>query len=122
MKWFLGILTLVGIAMVVFVPPGVPQLAQRQALYENAPPMLPMTFRHNNHFDVACATCHHEFVDGTTGLPCIACHATEAKVAPMLEDQFHTLCRTCHVRERSSGKPSGPTRSCLDCHLPDSEF
>lgn len=122
MKWILVALMLIGIALVVLGPPGAPKSAERKKPFENADPLLPMTFAHSDHFDVACATCHHEFVDGTAGLPCIACHATDAKVAHMLEQQFHSLCRTCHVREQASGKPSGPTRSCLDCHLPGSGF
>lgn len=122
MKWLLAALLLTGIALVIYVPPWSDQSARREIRFDHAEPMLPMTFTHNDHFGVACATCHHEFVDRTAGLPCIACHVTDTKVAPLLEQQFHTLCRTCHIEKQKVGKPSGPTRSCIDCHLPDTGF
>ncbi len=122
MKGILAILLLLAVALVVLGPPFASVSADRAALFENGEPILPMTFAHNDHFRVACATCHHEFVDGTGGLPCIACHATDKQVAHRFEEQFHTLCRSCHVREQALGKPSGPTRQCADCHLPDTAF
>ncbi|WP_424987506.1 cytochrome c3 family protein [Microbulbifer sp. S227A] len=122
MKGILAILLLIGTALVVLGPPFAPVSANRVQLFEDGEPILPMTFAHNDHFGVACATCHHEFVDGTTGLPCIACHSTDRTVAHLFEHQFHTLCRSCHMREQAAGKASGPTRRCIDCHLPDSAF
>lgn len=122
MKWVLLVVILIGVALVVLGPPGAPSSAKRETMFETARPLLPMTFAHADHFDVACATCHHEFVDGTAGLPCIACHATDEKVAYLFEHQFHTLCRSCHVQEQALGNASGPTRRCVDCHLPDDAF
>lgn len=81
-----------------------------------------MTFAHADHATEPCATCHHNFVDGITGLACISCHLTDSKVAHLFEAQFHTLCRTCHVEERAAGRDSGPTRHCITCHMRDNEF
>lgn len=81
-----------------------------------------MTFVHDDHLGVSCATCHHEFVDGTTGSSCLNCHVQDPEVAPLLEQQFHTLCRSCHVEKEAAGEASGPTRRCIACHLPDDQF
>ena len=81
-----------------------------------------MTFVHGDHRGIPCASCHHEFVDGTTGSTCIDCHVTDPNVSPHLEAQFHDLCRTCHLTERGAGKEAGPTRRCIACHLPDDQF
>ncbi|MFV0292250.1 MAG: cytochrome c3 family protein [Paracoccus sp. (in: a-proteobacteria)] len=111
-----------GVVLVIWGLPGI----GLSPLYETRPPQqtqtLPMTFRHNDHFIVPCTTCHHEFVDGRQDSPCLTCHITDVKVAPLLEEQFHTLCRDCHVTEHAQGTPSGPTRRCISCHLPDHEF
>ncbi len=122
MKALLAVLLLAGIGLVAFGPPGADPAARRDIRFAGAQPVLPMTFGHADHFAIACATCHHEFVDGTAGLPCLACHLTDAKVAPVLETQFHGLCRSCHLRERAGGDDSGPTRRCIACHLPDAQF
>lgn len=120
MKWGLLAALLLGAALVAFGPPGA--VAERAPRYGGTTPILAMTFAHSDHFAVvACKTCHHEFADRLMGLPCMTCHVTDAKVSGKLEEQFHTLCRSCHVEERAAGKPSGPTRRCIACHLPDDE-
>lgn len=122
MKRLLTALFVIGLALAAFGPPGPGPVARRAVLFGGDRPILPMTFVHNDHGSVPCASCHHEFVDGTVGASCINCHLTDPKVAPLLEAQFHALCRSCHVEENAAGKASGPTRSCIACHLPDDRF
>ena len=120
MKWWLLAILAVGIGIVLF---GLPGLTVRRAVLSGTEAtILPMTFAHNDHFSVPCADCHHEFVDGTSGPPCLACHVTDLSVAPLFEAQFHGLCRSCHEKEEAQNKPSGPTRRCLSCHVADTAF
>ncbi|UXU76519.1 MULTISPECIES: cytochrome c3 family protein [unclassified Paracoccus (in: a-proteobacteria)] len=81
-----------------------------------------MRFGHDDHLGLPCAGCHHEFVDATTGPPCLTCHVTDVKVSPLLREQFHQLCQSCHTETRTRGQASGPMRRCGDCHVPDTEF
>lgn len=122
MKRLLAALFLAGAILVITGPPWPVPTAKRAVFSGSGRPILPMTFIHNDHKGVSCTICHHEFVDGTTGLSCINCHLTDPKVAHLFETQFHDLCRTCHMDEQAAGKPGGPTRHCAACHLPDNQF
>ena len=122
MKWVLSGLFLLGLALVLGGPPPPVPRAERALVAGAGRPILPMTFGHDDHRGLNCATCHHEFVDGRGGSSCLDCHLTDATVAPLLEAQFHTLCRSCHETEQAAGKAAGPTRRCAACHLPDTRF
>lgn len=122
MKAYLAGLFLLGLALVVFGPPPPIPVAHRADITGAGHPILPMRFAHADHRPTPCATCHHEFVDGTMGTSCIHCHVTDPKVSARLERQFHDLCRTCHVTEQAAGKAAGPTRSCIACHIADDAF
>lgn len=87
--------------------------------YQSPIKILPMTFAHADHVAENCLVCHHNYNDSTGGGPCMYCHVTNPEVAPVLEDQFHTLCRSCHEDRQLEGKDAGPARRCLDCHLGD---
>lgn len=121
-KWLLATLFLLGSVLVALGPPPPFPTAHRDAYSGEGRPILPMRFVHDDHRGVPCATCHHEFVDRTTGSSCINCHVTDPQVSALLETQFHDLCRTCHAAERAAGKPAGPTRSCIACHRADDRF
>jgi hypothetical protein len=121
-KWLLAVLFLAGAALVVLGPPPPIPTARRAVVAGEGRPILPMTFFHDDHHGVPCATCHHEFVDHITGSSCINCHVTDPKVSARLEQQFHDLCRSCHLEERAAGRFGGPTRRCIACHLPDNRF
>ena len=41
------------------------------------------------------------------------------EVNALIEEQFHSLCRGCHVEQQRLGEESGPTRQCIDCHTAD---
>ncbi len=94
-----------------------PASAQYVAHPEGA--MLAVTFAHADHTEQNCVVCHHNFSDDTgTGL-CFDCHKTDPEVAPLIEEQFHDLCRGCHLEQQLAGDEHGPTRSCIDCHQRD---
>ncbi len=40
-------------------------------------------------------------------------------VWPLLENQFHDLCRGCHEEKAALGEDGGPPRECMACHLGD---
>lgn len=82
-------------------------------------PLLPMTFGHADHRDVACTQCHHNFIDDSGAGICIDCHKNTPELAPVIEAQFHTLCRDCHAQRSLDREASGPLRACEGCHLPD---
>ncbi len=81
--------------------------------------MLPVTFAHLDHRSVNCVACHHNFVDQTGQGLCFQCHKTNPEISTLIETQFHTLCRDCHVEKQAEGEDGGPTRRCLDCHTTD---
>lgn len=81
--------------------------------------LLPLTFAHADHQAVNCVDCHHEFVDATPRGPCLECHAEDPAVAHLMEEQFHELCRGCHVERLTAGLAAGPTRACGACHTAD---
>ena len=83
------------------------------------PPLLPVSFAHRDHNNFNCVACHHNFADDTGIGLCFDCHKTEPTVAHLIEDQFHDLCRGCHVDERVRGILSGPARACDACHTAD---
>lgn len=120
MKWLLLALFALGGVVVALGPPG--PRPERTRSFNAAVPVLPMTFSHADHGDQQCATCHHNLVDRISGLTCISCHVSDPKVSHLFENQFHTLCRSCHLKERAARNASGPTRRCIDCHLPDDDF
>ncbi|PZQ51202.1 MAG: class III cytochrome C family protein [Rhodovulum sulfidophilum] len=122
MKGLLAFLLLAGVTLAVFGSPLADPRARRTPLVPGGPAILPMTFAHDTHGTVGCVTCHHEFTDRDFRRTCLACHVTDAAVAPRLEEQFHALCRDCHATERAAGHPAGPTRRCDACHLPDARF
>ncbi len=81
--------------------------------------MLAVNFAHADHMDQNCVTCHHNFVDDTGTGMCFDCHKTQTEVAPLIEEQFHDLCRNCHLENQLDGQDHGPTRQCIDCHVTD---
>lgn len=122
MKWLLANLFLAGTWLVVAGLPMARPQPERAPRFGGSLAVLPMSFAHESHFGLPCATCHHEFADHTVGPPCMTCHVTDARVAPLLETQFHGLCQTCHLKERMAGHAAGPARQCIDCHLDDHAF
>lgn len=78
--------------------------------------LLPMSFAHIDHREQNCIECHHDFADDSGNGLCIDCHKRDPALDPLIEAQFHDLCRGCHIEQRSLGHDAGPTRACIDCH------
>lgn len=93
----------------------------RDHYYGSPEKILPMSFAHSDHGGINCADCHHNFVDGSGGGPCMNCHVTTETLWPVLEQQFHDLCRGCHTEKAALGEDGGPPRQCIACHLGDDE-
>ena len=81
--------------------------------------MLAVNFAHADHLEQNCVECHHNFADATGAGMCFDCHKTNADVAHLIENQFHDLCRNCHVDNQAAGANHGPTRQCVGCHVRD---
>jgi len=91
----------------------------RDFYYDAPKRILPMNFAHQDHVTVNCVECHHNFVDDTGGGLCMNCHVTDPRVWPLLENQFHHLCRDCHAEKAALGEKGGPPRECMACHTGD---
>lgn len=79
-------------------------------------PLLQITFDHQDHGAVRCATCHHNFFDDTGRDACYFCHKIRPELAMTIEQDFHVFCRDCHVKIATRGIRSGPLRRCAACH------
>lgn len=86
-------------------------------------PLLAVYFAHADHTEQNCVACHHNFTDDTGVGMCFDCHKTDPDVAPLIEEQFHDLCRGCHLQkqleQQLAGSSHGPTRACISCHVKD---
>lgn len=81
--------------------------------------LLAVYFAHADHVDQSCISCHHNYVDDTGMGMCFDCHKTDPEVKDIIEEQFHELCMGCHLDEQAQGLEYGPTRQCIECHIPD---
>lgn len=110
-----------GAWIIWFGSPFADELPRKEHYYGSPEPILPMTFAHADHSGINCARCHHNFVDGTGSGPCMTCHVTRDELWPVLEQQFHGLCRGCHTDKSALGEKSGSPRRCISCHLGDEQ-
>lgn len=81
-----------------------------------AHPILPVAFEHQDHQQIKCTLCHHNYIDDTGHDSCYSCHKHDQSVALEIEEMFHDFCRDCHVDEAMKGHVSGPFRVCSECH------
>lgn len=84
-------------------------------------PMLPLDFNHQLHGKVNCLTCHHDYADHAPSAPtgersCLLCHKKTPALAQRIEQDFHTLCRDCHLKQLQAIHIAGPVRECQRCH------
>jgi Class III cytochrome C family len=99
--------------------PLMPSASTSRLLLEPAmpPAAFGVSFPHDRHTSVSCATCHHNFLDHTGSLACIECHRSSRTDLPRSnEATFHVFCRDCHTRLALQGLRHGPTRACSSCH------
>jgi hypothetical protein len=118
-KLALGIAVIVGILVVIFGSPIAGELPVKDFRYGSTEKILPMSFAHLDHAQENCIDCHHNYVDGTGGGLCMTCHVTDQNIIPLLEKQYHDLCRGCHAEKAAEGIDGGPPRECMACHLGD---
>lgn len=86
-------------------------------------PFLPLNFNHQVHGKVNCLTCHHDYADHSPSPPtgertCLLCHKMTPALALRIEQDFHTLCRDCHLKQLQMFHAAGPVRECQRCHVP----
>lgn len=86
-------------------------------------PLLPLDFNHQLHGKVNCLTCHHDYADHAPSAPtgersCLLCHKKTPALALRIEQDFHTLCRDCHLQQSQAFHATGPIRECQRCHVP----
>jgi predicted CXXCH cytochrome family protein len=110
---------LVGALVVLFGSPIASEKPVLDHYYDAPKKILPMSFAHLDHVPVNCVDCHHNYVDDSGGGLCMTCHVTDQAVWPLLENQFHDLCRGCHEEKAALGEAGGPPRECMACHLGD---
>jgi len=119
MKTTFVALVLVGVLIVVFGSPIAGEMPVSARYYGAPAKILPMSFAHLDHVPVNCVDCHHNYVDDSGGGLCMNCHVTDQQVWPLLERQFHDLCRGCHAEKAALGEVGGPPRQCMACHRGD---
>ena len=117
MRLFLVLLVLAAASLFVWGAPFSTENPVIDYRWQSPEPLLPMTFAHSDHVNENCLVCHHNYVDDTGGDPCMICHVTNSEVWPLLETQFHDLCRGCHEDRQLAGEDGGPVRACIDCHV-----
>ncbi|HJP50073.1 MAG: cytochrome c3 family protein [Pseudomonadales bacterium] len=117
MKIFLCVLVLATTVLLTVGTPLPGEQPVKQNRWLSPDPILPMTFAHKTHKSENCLDCHHNYSDDTGGGPCMNCHVSDQEVWPLLETQFHDLCRGCHEDKQLAGEEGGPTRVCIECHL-----
>lgn len=119
MKIIFGVFLLGTIMLIAFGSPIAGEKPVRGHYYNSPEPILPMSFAHLDHVKENCLLCHHNYADDTGGDLCMNCHMTNQDVWPLLENQFHDLCRGCHADKAAQGIDGGPPRQCMACHLGD---
>ncbi len=116
MKVLSGIFLLVVILVIIFGSPFPSEKPLRARYYNSPEPILPMSFEHQDHVKTNCLVCHHNYLDDTGIDMCMNCHVTNQEVWPLLEDQFHDLCRGCHAEKAAEDADDNPPRECIACH------
>ncbi len=119
MKTIIVILIAAAGMVIVFGSPVAREKPVSGYYYESPVPILPMSFAHADHTTENCILCHHNYNDDTGGGPCMNCHTTNRDVWPLLQRQFHDLCRSCHADKAALGEEGGPPRHCIECHRGD---
>ncbi|MFE0018903.1 cytochrome c3 family protein [Mesorhizobium sp. NPDC059054] len=74
-------------------------------------------FLHTDHTGLACAGCHHNFVDRTGNENCLTCHKrVSISETTRIDGMFHAFCSDCHRTDKRAGRKFGPIDDCNGCH------
>ncbi|PLP57608.1 hypothetical protein CYK37_18495 [Mesorhizobium loti] len=74
-------------------------------------------FLHTDHTGLACAGCHHNFIDRTGNENCLTCHKRiSVSQTTRIDGMFHAFCSDCHRTDKRAGKKFGPIDDCNGCH------
>jgi predicted CXXCH cytochrome family protein len=80
---------------------------------------LALDFPHDKHREVACARCHHDFLDRSGQGSCVSCHrSARADIRVGAEARFHDFCLGCHRDPPEYLTAHGPVTGCDTCHAP----
>jgi hypothetical protein len=75
-------------------------------------------FLHADHAGLACAGCHHSFIDRAGNENCLSCHKRISTTEAMRVDRMlHVFCADCHRADKRAGKKFGPIDDCYGCHV-----
>jgi hypothetical protein len=74
-------------------------------------------FLHTDHIGLACAGCHHNFVDSSGDENCLTCHKRiSVSETTRIDRVFHIFCSDCHRTDIREDRKSGPVDNCNGCH------
>ena len=119
--WLAALFVVLGLGLTMFAEHKAQDVAHPHRLAHSSGAMLAVNFAHADHTHETCISCHHNFVDDTGSGICLDCHKSNSAIEPLIETQFHELCRECHVRAQQQGDAYGPTRVCSECHRADTQ-
>jgi Class III cytochrome C family len=93
-------------------------LTLREPFVRRSEPLV-LGFPHENHRQVNCIQCHHDFADRSGTDSCISCHRSgRADIRVGAEARFHDFCLACHREPPAYLRGHGPVTGCNTCHAP----
>jgi predicted CXXCH cytochrome family protein len=105
------------VALLLLLHPGT-SLALREPFVSRSERLV-LDFPHDKHRAVACARCHHDFLDRSGEGSCVSCHRSgRADIRVGAEARFHDFCLGCHRDPPAYLSASGPVTGCDTCHAP----
>ena len=105
------------VALLLLLHPGT-SLALREPFVSRSVRLV-LDFPHDKHRAVACARCHHDFLDRSGEGSCVSCHRSgRADIQVGAEARFHDFCLGCHRDPPAYLTGSGPVTGCDTCHAP----
>lgn len=109
------VVAVAGLAIAGLMPGGVRATLREPVLARTA--ALPLAFPHDQHSNVNCLRCHHNYVDARGFDTCIACHRGHRRdLQQGAESRFHHFCFDCHRHPDRTFARHGPASGCTSCH------
>ncbi len=114
-RWVVFVVAIAAVAVAGLTPRGVRATLREPALDRKA--ALPLDFPHDQHADVNCLVCHHNYVDRSGFDTCITCHrGHRPDLKEGVESRFHSFCFNCHRHPDKRFARHGPVSGCVPCH------